>query len=83
MFQFICLYFGLDPASKIFTKLMKIPVALLRKLMVGLMIFLDNILLMVASIEELALTRDSRFQVCDKHQKVSFASLSKLRVSLG
>ena len=51
--------------------------------MVGLMIFLDNILLMVASIEELTLTRDSRFQVCDKHQKVSFASLSKLRVSRG
>ena len=54
LFQFLCLCFGLGPAPKLFTKLLKTPVALLRKLMVGL-IFPNNILIMAASIEELTL----------------------------
>ena len=57
LFHFLCLSFGLGPAPHIFTKLLKTPVALLRKLMVPL-IFLADILIMAASIEELTLARD-------------------------
>ena len=65
LFQFLCLCFDLGPAPKIFRKLLKISVALLRKLMVQPIILLDQknfsaiLLIMVASIEELTLARDS------------------------
>ena len=58
-YQFLCLYFGLRPAPKTFIKLMRIPISLLRKLYVQLIIFLDDILLMASSKEELTLARDT------------------------
>ena len=58
-YQFLCLYFGLGPAPSIFTKLVTIPVSLLRKLYERLMIFMDDILLMVSSKQELTLARDT------------------------
>ena len=52
-YQFICLCFGLAPAPGVFTKLLKIPISVLRKLNVRLMIiFLDDILIMASSIED-------------------------------
>ena len=32
LYEFLCLAFGLGPAPRIFTKLMKVPISLLRKL---------------------------------------------------
>ena len=58
-YQFLCLCFGLGPAPRIFTKLLKAPISLMRKLNVQLIIFLDDILLMAASVEELTLARDT------------------------
>ena len=55
--QFLCHCFGLGPAPGIFMKLMRIPFSLLRKLYVQLIIFLDDILLMASSKEELTLAR--------------------------
>ena len=52
-YQFLCLCFGLGPAPRIFTKSMRIPISLLRKLYVLLIIFLDDILIMASSKEEL------------------------------
>ena len=52
------LWFGTGP--RMFTKLMKIPISLLRKLYVRLIIFLDNILLMASSKEELTLARGTQ-----------------------
>ena len=49
--QFLCLCFGLSPAPLVFTKLLKVPVALLRKLKARLIIYLDDILLMTSSKE--------------------------------
>ena len=46
-YEFICLCFGLGPAPRIFTKLLKIPIALLRRINIRLVIFLDDVLLMV------------------------------------
>ena len=51
IYQFLCLCFGLGPAPKIITKLLKVPISLMRKLNVRLTIFLDDILLMAASVE--------------------------------
>ena len=89
LFQFLCLCFGLGPAPKLFTKLLKTPVALLRKLMVRLIKFPNNILIMAASIEELTLARDSLIYLLQglgfviNIKKFSFAALLKLRVSRG
>ena len=54
----LCLYFGLSPALLVFTKLLKVPVAMLRKLKVRWIIYLDDILLAAASIEELKIDRE-------------------------
>ena len=45
IYQFLCLCFGVEPAPRIFTKLLKVPISLMRKLNVRLIIFLDHILL--------------------------------------
>ena len=58
-YQFLGLCFGLGLDPRKFTKLMGIPISLLRKLYVRLFIFLDNILLMLFSKEELTLARDT------------------------
>ena len=41
-YEFLCLRFGLGPAPRIFTKLIKIPIALVRCFNVQLIIYLDN-----------------------------------------
>ena len=59
LYEFLCLCFGLGPAPRIFTKLMKVPVSVMRKLNVRLVIYLDDILLMASSREELLMARDT------------------------
>ena len=59
IYQCLCLCFRLDPAPGLFSKLLKILISLLRKLNVWLIIFLDDILLMAASVEELTLAKDN------------------------
>jgi len=59
IYQFLCLCFGLGPAPRIFTKLMKIPIAILRRLNMRLIIFLDDILLMATTEKELFQGRDT------------------------
>ena len=59
LYQFQCLCFGLGPAPRIFTKLMKVPVAVLRRLNIRLIVFLDDILIMGKSKEDLLIARDT------------------------
>ena len=59
LYQFFCFCFGLSPGPLMFTKLLKVPIALLRKLKVRLIIYLDDILLMATSKEELEIERDA------------------------
>ena len=59
LYEFLCLAFGLGPAPRVFTKLMKVPISLLRKLGVYLVIYLDDLLIMAASKEELLRARDT------------------------
>ena len=59
LFQMKTLPFGLAPGPRIFTKVMKIPVALLRRQGVMLVIYLDDMLLVGRSLEEIKRAKDS------------------------
>ena len=59
LYEFLCLAFGLGPGPRIFTKLMKVPIAILRRLGVRLVIYLDDILIMGSSQEEVTRARDT------------------------
>ena len=48
LYEFCCLCFGLSPAPLVFTKLLKAPISLLRKLNIRTIIYLDDILLMAS-----------------------------------
>ena len=50
--------FGLGLAPRIFSKLLKVPIALLRRLNIRLVIYLDGILLMGKTLEEILMSRD-------------------------
>ena len=54
-----CLCFGLGLAPQIFTKLLKIPVAILRRINIRVIIYLDVMLLMGHSIEEISMCCDT------------------------
>ena len=58
LYEFLCLCFGLGPASLIFTKILKIPILLLKRLQIRVIIYLDDMLLMSQTIEELLISRD-------------------------
>ncbi|KZR99751.1 Uncharacterized protein APZ42_004269, partial [Daphnia magna] len=51
LFQFTCLAFGLAPAPRIFTKILKVVVGFLRKKGLRLIIYLDDILILNVSEE--------------------------------
>ena len=54
MFEFQCLPFGLTSAPRVFTKLMKPVMAVLRRRSIRCMIFIDDVLLLSQSKEELS-----------------------------
>ena len=58
-YQFSCLPFGLGPAPRLFTKLLKPVVALLRRLGLRLIIYLDNIIVYNQTQEGIVRDRDS------------------------
>ena len=59
LYEFLCLSFGLGPAPRIFIKVMKIPMSVLRRVNVGIVVYLDNMLIMGQTMEELLMFRDS------------------------
>ena len=50
-------WFGLAPT--IFKKLLKIPISALKRLMIRIIIYLDDLLILGKSVSELFMTRDS------------------------
>ena len=58
LYEFLCLCFGLGPAPRIFPKLLKVPIALLRRLNICLVIYLDGIVLMGRT-EEILMSRNT------------------------
>ena len=59
LYKFLCLCFGLGPAPRIFTKLLKISVSVLRRLNILSIIYLDDMLLIGHTVEETLMTRDT------------------------
>ena len=58
LYEFLCLCFGLGPAPLIFTKLLKIPIALLRRINVRI-IFLDDMLVMAQTLKEISQAKET------------------------
>ena len=73
--QFLCLCFGLAPASYVFIKLLKIPMALFRRIGIRIVIYLD-MLIIGRTREETITLRDSHSftsvpRICYKSEQVS------------
>ena len=58
-YEFMCLCFGLGPAPSVFTKLLKIPISLLRKINIRVIIYLDDMLILSHTIREAHMRRDT------------------------
>ena len=56
---FLCLCFGLGPAQRIFAKLLKTPVSVLRCLNILIITYLDDMLLIGHTIEERLMARNT------------------------
>ena len=59
LYEFLCLCFRLVPAPKRFSKLLKVLIALLRRLNIPLAIYLDDIVLMGRILEQIFMSRDT------------------------
>ena len=59
--EFLCLCFGLAPAPLIFIKILKVPISLVRRLQILVIIYLNDMLLMSQTLEELLMSRDTIF----------------------
>ena len=59
LYEFLCLCFGLDPAPRIFTKLIKVPISVLSRINIRVIIYLDDMLLMGQTMEEILMSRDT------------------------
>ena len=59
LYEFLCLCFDLGPAPLIFTKLLKIPIALLRRINVRIIIFFDDMLVMAQMFKEISQAKET------------------------
>ena len=59
LYEFLCLCFGLGPAPLIFTKLLKVPIALLRQLNICLIIYLDDIIKTTCTLQDVLFHQDT------------------------
>ena len=57
LYQFLCFCFGLSSAPRVFTKLKKIPIRIMQKLNVRLITFLEDILIIASTKNELIQAR--------------------------
>ena len=59
LYESLCLCFGHGPASRLFTKLKKVPVSILHKLCLRIIVYLDDFLILGETLEEAILSRDT------------------------
>ena len=57
--EFFCLCLGVGPGQKSFTKLLKVPVAVLRRVNIGIIVYLDEMLLIGSTLPEILMVRDT------------------------
>ena len=67
LYEFNCLCFGLGPAPRIFTKLLKVPISILRRLSIRVIIYLDDLLILGCSREEVKQSRHLGFVINQKN----------------
>ena len=65
IYEFLCMMFGLGPAPRIFTKIMKVPMNLLRKLKIRIIIYMDDMLLMGVDLVEIIQARDTTIHLLE------------------
>ena len=58
-YEYLSLVFGLGPAPRVFTKILKVPMTLLRNLNFRIIIFIDDMLIMGKSLKEIEMARDT------------------------
>ena len=61
LYQFLCLCFGIGPAPRIFTKTLKVPISVLRRLNIRLIIYLDDMIIMAQTEREIKIAREIFF----------------------
>ena len=86
LYEFLCLCFGLGPAPKIFTKLLKIPVSVLRCLNILIMIYLDDMLLIGhtnVNSQRYSNLSSSTTRVCTEFKEISVDTCTENRVLRG
>ena len=59
VFEFFCLCLGVGPGQRSFTKLLKVPVAVLRRVNIGIIVYLDEMLLIGSTLPEILMVRDT------------------------
>lgn len=74
--EFMCLCFGLGLVPRVFTKLLKIPALLLRKINIRVMTYLDNMQILTHIVQEA-----QNFGLYNKYKEINFAPMPKNRFS--
>ena len=59
IYQCLTMFFGMGPAPRCFTKLMKVPMSLLRRLQIRMMIYIDDIIIMAQQEKHILMARDT------------------------
>ena len=59
LYQCMTMFFGMGPAPRCFTKLMKVPMAMLRKLQIRTMIYIDDIIILAQQERDTLMARDT------------------------
>ena len=83
----VSITFGLGPAPRTFTKLLKSPIAVLRRIQIRTIIYLEDMLLMSQTINGLEIARDTFIFILQSlglvtnSQKSVLVPLQKVRVS--
>ena len=79
-YETLCLCFDQRPAPRIFTKLLKIQIAILRRIIIRIIFYLDDLLLMSQTIKDLNLARDTFIFLLQ--QQVFIVNLKKSDLSV-
>ena len=85
LYEFLYLCFGLGLAPRKFTKLLKVPILVLRRLITRIIIYLDNLLILGNNMIKIFMTMDCDFPIatskpCDKSEEVCARSCTRNRV---
>ena len=59
LYEYMSLVFGLGPAPRIFKKILRVPVTILRKMKIRLVTYIDDMLIFAKSQQELEMARDT------------------------